>query len=200
MKKSLYNFSSPVEQRSTNCLVRIRAKMQCASYRYLLNHVNCTYLKPSIGKSISSVMLFPSSSKQIFICGPGTYASWKSSDADESAGFCVNIKLPSNMDSFSYGVCNFPWTLIKVFPSMCHDAWTLNCRTEIQNVDFRIPRKEFLSLHQCVSQILYVLDRNEEETTVDVKNVGEILVKTTDEYIREIPHYHHWKDYFVFLY
>jgi hypothetical protein len=72
------------------------------------------------------------------------------------------------MDSFSYGVCNFPWTLIKVFTSMCHDASALNCRTEIQNVDFRIPRKEFLSLHQCVSQIHNVSDRNEEKTTVDV--------------------------------
>jgi frataxin-like iron-binding protein CyaY len=67
----------------------------------------------------------------------------------------------------------------------------LNCRTEIQNVEFRIPRKEFLSLHQCVSQILYILDRNEEETTVDVEKVGGILVKTTDAYTQVILYYHH---------
>jgi len=32
---------------------------------------------------------------------------------------------------------------------------------------------------------------------VDVKKVGDILVKTTDEYTKEILPYHHRKDYFV---
>jgi hypothetical protein len=65
-------------------------------------------------------------------------------------GFCVNIRLPSTMDSFSYGVCSFPLALMKVSSSMCHDVSTLNYRTEAQNVKWQ----QLLSLHQCVSQIL----------------------------------------------
>jgi len=42
----------------------------------------------------------------------------------------------------------------------------------------------------CITDTICIR-QNEEETTVDVKKVGGILVKTTDEYTQEILPYHH---------
>jgi len=58
--------------------------------------------------------------------------------------------------------------------------------TNIKSTKKRFP---FLT-SVCITDTICIR-QNKGETTVDIKKVGGILVKTTDEYIQEILPYHH---------